>query len=226
MSMWTKLILGAAMVFAVGNGWIYRNARALDVTLVPERRTEHGRLLVEITAERMTIYSKPWDGIGHVGGIVGPIFPSIALESPPDLMLCVVDAKHIRCHADGSKKAPVSYCHDSFRCKWQVDADRRDGFALVVFDLDIFWGRSVSDLVDVVSVPGRRSALIEKRVRSLIEEVAPTRVEVPQSAVKAGKFDWRPGEAQRRKRPLTQAPLGYCDSGCDLEQSAISLNAF
>ncbi len=224
MGIWTKLILGTAAVFAVGSGWVYASARALEVTLVLEKQAEIGQLLVEVTAEHMTIYSRPWDGIGHVGGIVGPIFPSIAIESPPDLMLCVVDTEHTKCYADGSSFAPVSVCHDSFRCKWQIDVDRRNGFALVVFDLDIFWGRSVSDLVDAVIVPGRQTAVIDKRVRSLIEDIAPTTVDVSQSAIKSGKLEWRPGEAQRRKRPLAQAPIGYCDSGCDLEQSTISVN--
>jgi len=225
MALWTKALLGTVAAFAIGSGWIVANAGEIDVRLVPERK-QRGRLLVEVNAERVNIYNRPWDGAGHVGGIVGPLLPSIALESPPDMMLCLIDEAGTRCHANGSREAPDSYCHDSFRCTWQVDADPANGFALVVFDLDIVDGRSISDLIDIVAVPSAAPLprSLEKDVRALVEHVAPTRTKLPGAGTTTRSLSWRPGEARRRARGLPEAPTDYCAGACELEQSTIRLS--
>lgn len=225
MALWTKALLGALTAFAVGSGWIIANAGEVDVGLVPERK-ERGGLLVEVTAERANIYNRAWDGAGHVGGIVGPLLPSIALESPPDMMLCLVDKTTTQCHANGSRQAPASYCHDSFRCTWQLDANRAGGFALVIFDLDIVKGGSVSDLIDVVAISnaGGLPPRLEKRVRALVESIAPTMTKLPSAGITSGSLSWRPGEARRRARRVPEAPADYCIEACELEQSTIRLS--
>lgn len=224
MAFWTRALLGTVVAVAVGSGWILANAAEIDVGLVPERK-ERGRLLVEVDAERVNIYNRPWDGAGHVGGIVGPLLPSIALESPPDMMLCLVNEARTQCHANGSRQEPASYCHDSFRCKWQVDADPAGGFALVIFDLDIVKGRSVSDLIDIVSISSADALppRLEKRVRALVESIAPTRTKLPSAGTTSGSLSWRPGEARRRARGFPEAPADYCAGACELEQSTIRL---
>lgn len=229
MGIFRKAIFGATLLLAVGSAVIVADADPIRTKLVPESLADEGNLLVEVEAERINIYNSPHDGLGHVGGLVGPILPSVAVESPPDLMLCVIKTATTACQANGGPSDATSYCHDSFRCKWRIDVTAKETFALVVFDLDLVAGRSVSDLVDAVIVPGSDpaaasvSAALETKARALIEDIAPTTIGSGRSHPGIGPILWRPGEARRRARSFVEAPVPICAERCELEQSALTM---
>jgi len=213
------LLLGAAGATAWANrdGLLGREADPPATAATAAPPTE---LHVQASAERTNIYNKPWDGIGHLGTILGPFLPDINIESPPDLILCVVSRNEVSCLQDGTEKEPLSYCHDAYRCEWTISTPTGGPFALIVYDTDTYFGREIGDLVDAVIInqDGSDAGPVEETARQLIEQVAPTTFTLPGENAKQA-FTWRKGEQKRRARPFVQIGFTDCAETCTLQQS-------
>lgn len=224
-----SMLIAGALAGLSGAGYLYhRQATAREPvaakSTAPVRPT---RLAVSVIADRANAYSRPWDGVGYIGGIVGPVFPGMVIESPPDMILCVVEEEGASCLQDGTEEAPESYCHDAFHCEWSVNVPARGPFALVVYDSDVYFGRKVGDLVDAVIVNpnGADSRDVEEAARHLVRSVAPTAITLSAGSDKERSMTWRRGEERRRAQPMRQIAADSCTAGCRLEQSDMTFAA-
>lgn len=232
--MTSKLVL-SLLFLAVGAGaWALRDRLpampdqvSFEATVEREELILPEYLAVSIETDRTNVYNRQWDGIGHIAGMVGPLFPGLTIESPPDAILCVVAEDGTSCLQDGSAENPESWCHDAFRCSWQIETPRKGPFALVIYDTDVIAGRQLGDLIEWVIVAPYQDDeavnAVEATARVLVDQVAPTTLTLPDFVGTEHTVTYLEGEEKRRRRPIARIGLDSCLDACRLDQANITV---
>lgn len=189
-------------------------------------RTKAKMVRVKVSAARDTIYGEPWDGSNSVGGVMGPIYASLGLSSPPDLTVCVVsETLAVKCATESYKQEQVSSCVDAFQCAWQVSVPTDQPYALVVFDMDNGLFEGAWDFVDAVYVSNSKDSnnlqQLDRLTRRFIEKTAPTAIKRPDFVPKGAPIAYAKEEALRRMKSFYFLSLKELSAGISLAQSDI-----
>jgi hypothetical protein len=183
---------------------------------------------LQVIASDFTVNSESWDGATGVGGMMGPLFASVGLASPPDLIPCLITLSGGRpfCAIIQRGDQIQSYCMNARDCDWNIAVPTTAPFALVLFDVDIGLLEGPWDYVDAIIVsddPGSTEARrLDRAVRRLVSALAPTSMTLSLGPLRHEVvFDG--GESLRREKALVVISPSDLANGYPLAQSTIRM---
>jgi hypothetical protein len=193
---------------------------------------------IDITVEvdDYTLRGRPWDGIGHIGGLVGPMLGGLTFQSPPDIYVCIVRLMpdpttdcNLEVDEDGKPLAPF---HDARLARFSLDNDYGAPVGLLILDQDDIGDGKLDDSIEFFILSDAQEnpekiRVLDGALRKLIEERAATRIEV-NVLDKRIPIDLDTSEGRRRHRGPAIIERGSCDpeatGPCRLDQSLMTLS--
>lgn len=95
---------------------------------------------IHFSASKHTLREGPWDGVGHLSGLIGGIFVPLALVGPPDLKLClkVSNQPTSWCSTEPNSEFhnTQTNCHNSYSCDWWYPSGMSEPLLAAIVDED------------------------------------------------------------------------------------------
>jgi hypothetical protein len=210
--------------------------RFVDNNYLPERQFRTSQdfgaptdsKTLQVIASDFTVNSESWDGASGVGGMMGPLFASVGLASPPDLIPCLVTLSAGRpfCAIIQRGGQIQSYCMNARDCDWQISVPSTGPFAFVLFDLDTGLFEGPWDYVDAIIVSDDPDSTevrrLDRAVRRLVSALAPTSMTLSLGP-RRYEVVFDGGESLRREKALVVISPRDLTSGYPLAQSSIRM---
>ncbi len=207
-------------------------ATSADLSPAEEPAFEKVNLTIEI--DDVNLRGRPFDGVGHIGGLFGPGLLGVTLQSPADVYICLIRLEpdpvtecNLGKDAEGRPLAPF---HDARRAQFAFEIAYRAPVGVLVLDQDDVGDGKLDDNIEafVLASPGEdpeRVAVLDRALSKLLSERAATRMDVDVLG-NIIPIDLDASEARRRLRGQDVIERGACgaDHPCRMEQSLITIS--
>lgn len=207
-----------------------------DTALVSEQGSAPTSEIVHLAIEvdDYNLRGRPFDGMGHVGGLIGPGLLGVTLQSPPDIYLCIVrldPAPQTECNLGVDDKGrPLAPFHDARRADFAFEIEAGTPVGVLLLDQDDIGEGKLDDNIEafVIASPlesPERVSMLDQALTQLLKERASTTMELDVLG-NTFRIDLDTSEERRRLRGQDVIERGACDFDhpCRLDQSTVTIS--